>query len=115
MPIPYCNYWSPLTLWWFVADNALIGLAYWFIPGVLWFVGRTLRLGYENVPKWAVPLLMQFGLFIFFCGGHHFIDIYHIWWPIPGLRNLWDTATAAVSWSTIATIIILVWQRRNAD
>lgn len=98
MPHGHCWAWTPGIFWLMVIGNALVALAYYSIPLVLF---RLLR-GRRDLPY--PHLFVLFGLFILFCGTGHIIDIVTIWQPLYWLDAFWDFGTGVIS---IATAIVL--------
>jgi len=102
MPHGYCFLWRPSLLWLHISSDALTGLAYYCIPLVLVYFIRKRR----DLP---FPLVFWlFSAFIFFCGTTHLMSIWVLWHPDYYVEGLIKAATAAVSISTLLTLIVYV-------
>ena len=102
MPHGHCWLWTPGILWMEVTANLLIGIAYFTIPAILLYFVRLRR----DVPyPWVFVL---FGLFIFFCGTGHFVDVITIWRPIYWFDAFWDSGTALTSIGTAIGLVLVL-------
>jgi PAS domain S-box-containing protein len=99
MPHGHCFYWRPDVVWLHVCANALIALAYFSIPVLLFSFVRRKRAFQFN---W---MLYLFASFIFWCGVTHVFDIVTLWTPVYRLDGVIRAITALVS---VATAILLV-------
>ncbi len=100
MPHGYCFLWNSNLILLTVITDSLIAVAYYSIPVALFLLAIKKK---EAIP--VRPLFMLFGLFIFFCGGGHAIDILSIWKPVYWLKGWWNAGTAATSlWTAIVLI-----------
>ncbi len=100
MPHGYCFLWNSNLIRLTVITDSLIALAYYSIPVALFLLAIKKK---DAIP--VRPLFMLFGLFIFFCGGGHAIDIVSIWKPVYWLKGWWNAGTAATSlWTAIVLI-----------
>ena len=100
MPHGYCYLWNSGLIRLTVITDSLIAVAYYSIPIALFLLAIKKK---EAIP--VRPLFMLFGLFIFFCGGGHAIDIVSIWKPVYWLKGWWNAGTAATSlWTAIVLI-----------
>lgn len=98
MPHGHCYLWTPGIVWMEVVSNALVALAYYSIPIVLFFLVRARKdLPYPHV-------FVLFGLFITSCGTGHLLDIVTIWHPIYWFKAIWDSFTGAIS---VMTALVL--------
>ncbi len=98
-PHGYCLLWDPTLVWTHVVADALIALAYFSIPFVLW---RLLRVRRDVDFGWMVGL---FAVFILACGTTHLFGIYTLWVPAYGIEAAIKVVTAIAS---IGTAILLV-------
>jgi len=97
-PHGICLLWRPELLWTHAVSDALIGTAYFSIPGALaYFVSRRPDVAFTWV-FWA------FAAFILACGTTHFFAIWTLWFPDYGAEALIKAVTAAAS---VATAIAL--------
>lgn len=90
-PHGVCLLWRPELLWLHVVSDALIGLAYWSIPVVLFVLALRRR---DLVFPWALEL---FAVFILACGATHFLSIWTLWYPDYGLQGAAKAVTALIS------------------
>jgi signal transduction histidine kinase len=97
-PHGYCLLWNPDLILVHVISDALIALAYFSIPVVLWVV---LRRRPELEFSWVLGL---FALFIFACGTTHLLSILVLWVPAYGLEGAVKAITAATSIFTAITL-----------
>lgn len=102
MPHGHCWLWTPGILWMEVIANLVIGIAYFTIPIILLYFIRLRR----DVPyPW---IFVCFGLFIFFCGTGHFVDVATIWWPVYWFDGFWDSGTALTSIGTAIGLAVVL-------
>lgn len=102
MPHGHCFLWTPGILYLEVLANALVALAYYSIPVVLYlFIRRRKDVPYPHV-------FILFALFITSCGTGHLIDIVLIWYPLYWVKAFWDAVTATVSVATAVVIAPLL-------
>ncbi len=100
LPHGVCYTWNTELISLHVVSDALIGIAYFSIPGTLIYFIRKRR----DVPfNWMFSL---FGLFIIACGFTHWMEIITLWMPQYWISGIVKAVTAAVS---IPTAIALVW------
>jgi PAS domain S-box-containing protein len=100
MPHGFCFLWNSDLIRLTVITDSLIAVAYYSIPVALFLLAIKKK---ETIP--VRPLFMLFGLFIFFCGGGHALDILSIWKPVYWLKGWWNAGTAATSiWTAIVLI-----------
>lgn len=84
--------------WWllapFMLGNLLTAAAYFYIPALLWRIGRG-RPG-----RWLTKDAFLGALFIVLCGAGHFIGgVLLVFWGLYPLAVGWDFATGVVSWA----------------
>jgi signal transduction histidine kinase len=97
-PHGFCLLWEPGLVWTQVAADAVIALAYYSIPVVLWlFLKRRPDLEFGWV-------LVLFAVFILACGTTHLISILVLWVPAYGIEAFVKAITAGAS---IVTAIAL--------
>ena len=97
-PHGFCLLWEPGLVWTHVAADAVIALAYYSIPVVLWlFLKRRPDLEFGWV-------LVLFAVFILTCGTTHLISILVLWVPAYGIEAFVKAITAGAS---IVTAIAL--------
>ncbi len=101
-PHGYCLLWDPRLVWTHVIADAVIALAYFSIPLVLW---RLLRARRDIDFGWMVAL---FATFILACGTTHLISIYVLWVPAYGLEAAVKVVTALASIATAALLVPLL-------
>ena len=94
MPHGHCYLWQPAMLWTQVLTNALIGLSYVAIAGMLVLLARRVK----DLP--FRPVYLAFGTFIIACGITHFMDVWVIWEPYYWLDGSIRFVTAAASVGT---------------
>jgi signal transduction histidine kinase len=90
-PHGFCLLWNPGLILIHVISDALIALAYFSIPVVLWVVLRRRR---ELEFSWVLGL---FASFILACGTTHLLSILVLWVPAYGLEGAVKAFTAAIS------------------
>jgi signal transduction histidine kinase len=101
-PHGYCLLWDPTLVWTHVVADALIALAYFSIPVVLWRL-RALRRDVQF--GW---LLALFAVFILACGLTHVMGILTLWVPAYGWQALVKVITAMASLATAAVLVPLL-------
>ena len=100
MPHGYCFLWNSNLIRLTVITDSLVAVAYYSIPVALFLLAIKKK---ETIP--VRPLFLLFGLFIFFCGGGHALDIVSIWKPVYWLKGWWNAGTAATSlWTAVVLI-----------
>lgn len=100
MPHGHCYHWQADILWLNVGSSALIALAYFVIPAVLYVFAVN--------NKKALPhkdLLYLFMAFILLCGFTHVVEIYTTWYPAYLFQGWVKAATASVS---VITALVLL-------
>ena len=102
MPHGHCFFWKPDVLWLHVISDAIIALAYFSIPILLIYLVRKRK---DLTFKY---MFLLFGLFIFFCGSTHVMDIYTLWTPIYRVEGLVKAGTAFVSLLTGIMLIPMI-------
>lgn len=106
-PNQFCCLNLPRVVWPMMFADAAIALAYFVIAVFLiWTYFKSVRGGRATVMHagW-----MLFGLFIFFCGLGHAIDVVKIFHPVCDTMAVVRLATAAVSMLTC----IWLWRNRR--
>ena len=98
MPHGMCYLWRADILLMHVVSDALIGLAYFSIPVVIWLI--SLR----RPDILFRPVAYLFILFIIFCGATHLFSIYTIWTPAYFTEGALKILTAVVSVATAITL-----------
>ena len=99
MPHGHCYLWQPGLLWLHVLSDALIALAYFSIPGFLfYFVQKRKDLDFH----W---IFIFFAIFILACGTTHVLEIVNVWVPYYWIAGIVKAVTAITS---IATVIFLI-------
>ena len=99
MPHGHCYFWRPDVLWLHVISDIGIALAYFSIPIML----IIFVLKRKDIPfHW---MFLLFGLFIFFCGSTHVIDVITTWVPIYRFEGFVKLITAIISLTTAALLI----------
>src|SRR6478672_10759515 len=101
-PHGYCLLWDPSLIWTHVASDAVIALAYFSIPLVLW---RLLKARPDIEFGWILGL---FATFILACGTTHLLSIYVLWVPTYGVEAVVKMITALASIGTAALLIPLL-------
>ena len=90
-PHGFCLLWNPGLVWTHVVADAVIALAYYSIPVVLWlFLKRRPDLEFG----WVLGL---FAVFILACGTTHLLSILVLWVPAYGVEGFIKAITAGVS------------------
>ena len=99
MPHGHCYAWTPGILGMEVGANAVIALAYFSIPVILWaFVRRRPDIPYRH-------FLTLFAVFITSCGVGHVLEIVAIWRPIYWPLSVWKCFTALASIGTAVALV----------
>lgn len=108
MPHGHCYFWKPEIMWSNVAGDAMIALAYFTLPPMLFYLAR------KRADLTHRFVFVLFGLFIFFCGFTHVIDIWTIWIPtyrfegtVKILTGILSLATAFVTLKSLPVILAL--------
>lgn len=108
IPAKYCCLFLPRVVWPMIFADTLIALSY-FTLGIflVWTFIRSVRQGTAGVMHsgW-----MLFGLFIFFCGLGHAVDVVKIFYPVCDTMTIVRLITAAVS---VLTCIWLIAHRKT--
>jgi hypothetical protein len=99
MPHGYCVEWDWRLLGPFIAANALITLAYFAIPVLLFVYLR--RAKHDDLPPWTV---WAFITFILCCGAGHLVKVITIWFPWYWLATSVDWLTAVFSVATACAL-----------
>ena len=95
LPHGTCLLWKwPLILT-IIAGDASVACAYFLIPFLL---RKAALKGVINLSRDARRALVDFAMFILFCGGGHVIYIILLWHPRYWLGALWTLGTAFYSW-----------------
>jgi two-component sensor histidine kinase len=104
MPHGHCYWWKPEIVWLHVISDAVIMLAYYSIPLMLFrFVKKK-----KDVPfHWV---FLMFGAFIFWCGTTHLLSIWTLWHPVYRLDGIVKAITASVSIATAFALFPLIPQ-----
>ena len=103
MPHGHCYFWRSDVLWSNVAGDALIALAYYTIPFLLYYFVRKR----QDMRRFS-SILILFALFIFGCGTTHVLSIISVWIPVYRLEGLLKVLTALISLYTAYTLIRLI-------
>ena len=102
MPHGHCYFWKPEIVWLHVVSDALITLAYYSIPVILFVLVRKRR----DLPfHW---MFIMFGAFILGCGTTHLMEIWTLWHSTYRLSGMIKLATAILSVGTAAALVPLV-------
>jgi len=102
IPHGHCYLWNPQLVWLHLTSDALIGLAYYSIPIMLfYFVYKR-----SDTPfQWV---FLMFGMFIIACGTNHFMAVWTLWHPDYWLSGGIKLVTAFVSLYTAAKLLNLI-------
>jgi PAS domain S-box-containing protein len=104
LPHGYCMRWEPGLVGTHVVADALIVLAYFCIPGLLFlFIKRRRDVQFN----W---IFAAFGVFILACGMTHVMDIVTLWVPLYRLAAFFKVLTATVSVGTVIALYRLMPQ-----
>ncbi|MGK7903272.1 MAG: sensor histidine kinase [Hormoscilla sp.] len=102
IPHGHCFLWKPGLVWLHVVSDALIALAYAWIPIVLVYLVKQRG----DIPfDW---IFLLFGSFIVSCGITHGMDIWTLWHPDYWLSGFLKAVCATVSLTTGAVMVPLV-------
>lgn len=94
MPHGHCYLWQPEILWLHVISDLMIAIAYFTIPGALYYlVIKRSDIEFKGI-------FVLFSLFIAFCGLTHLISIFVIWHGAYGIHGLSKLITGVVSCMT---------------
>ncbi|HTM49240.1 MAG TPA: ATP-binding protein [Bryobacteraceae bacterium] len=102
MPHGHCYFWRPEIVWLHVTSDALIALAYFFIPFTLVHLVRKRP---DLVFNWMFVL---FSIFILACGATHAMAIWTLWHATYRLDGVVKLITAVASVPTAILLIRLV-------
>lgn len=102
MPHGYCFLWNPALLALQVGSDALIAIAYFSIPLVLYYFARKRT----DLPFSRIFSL--FGTFIVACGITHIMSIVTIWQPLYWLDGFFKAVTAVASVGTALVLLPIV-------
>jgi PAS domain S-box-containing protein len=104
MPHGFCYLWNPGLVWLHVVSDALIALAYFFIPITLIYFIRKRR----DLPfNW---MFLCFGIFILACGTTHAMEVWTLWHGTYWLSGAIKAVTAMASIPTAILLVQLVPQ-----
>jgi len=102
MPHGYCLRWEPALVFSMVASNLGIALAYFAIPGAIWYLTRHKK----DLPyPWMFRL---FAMFIIACGLSHVMKVWTLYEPFYWTEVLIDVFTAGLSLLTAAMLWPLI-------
>lgn len=101
VPHGHCYLWKPGLVSLHIASDALIALAYYFIPLVLIYIVRKRG----DMPFDGIFFL--FGCFILVCGTGHLMDIWTLWYPTYWISGALKAFTALISVGTGAVLVSL--------
>jgi signal transduction histidine kinase len=102
MPHGHCYFWKPEIVWLHVVSDALITLAYYSIPVILFVLVRKRR----DLPfHW---MFIMFGAFILGCGTTHLMEIWTLWHSTYRLSGMIKLVTALLSVGTAIALVPLV-------
>jgi chemotaxis family two-component system sensor kinase Cph1 len=99
MPHGCCYIWQPLMLWPHVISDALICVAYYSIPVILFAFARQRR----DIPFSSIFVI--FGVFIMACGTTHLLEVISVWYPVYRLSAVVKIITAIVSVMAVYMLI----------
>lgn len=103
-----CYRWIPSLVVLHVVSDMAIGLAYFFISGMLFISLRLLKLPFQTI-------FIAFGAFIICCGATHFMEVVTtLWIPIYWFAGFIKLVTAIVSICTAIMLPPLIPQVRAA-
>src|ERR1044071_9572825 len=103
MSYGHCYLWRPGVVWLHVASDALIALAYYYVPPTL--VHYVRKKGLEFHWKFVC-----FAVFIAASGTAHLMEIWNVWLPTYWLSGGIKAITAAASVPTVVMLLKLVPQ-----
>ena len=102
MPHGHCYFWKPEIVWLHVVSDALITLAYYSIPVILFVLVRKRK----DLPfHW---MFIMFGAFILGCGTTHLMEIWTLWHSTYRLSGAIKLVTAFLSVGTAIALVPLV-------
>jgi PAS domain S-box-containing protein len=104
IPHGHCYLWKPGLVWLHLVSDALIALAYYSIPLILFYFVRKR----QDLPFHWIFLL--FAAFIVACGTTHLASIWTLWYPSYWLSGTLKLGTAIVSLFTAFKLVPLVPQ-----
>lgn len=104
MPHGQCYLWQTPLVWLHVTSDALVALAYFSIPAMLFYFVRKRG----DIPFSDVFLL--FGAFIILCGTGHLLNIWTLWHPAYWVSGVVQALTAIVSCYTALRLVELLPQ-----
>lgn len=93
---------APELLWFLVAGNALVALAYVLIPIALVYLVQKRK---DLVFSW---IFLLFGAFIVLCGLTHVAHIMTFWYPNYGIQAVIDILTGLVSIATFFGLVSII-------
>ncbi len=104
MPHGQCYLWQTPLVGLYVVSDALIAIAYFFIPAMLiYFVKKRGNMPFSKV-------FVMFGAFILLCGVGHLLDIVTLWYPIYWVSGIERAFTALISVYTALQLLELLPQ-----
>src|SRR5580698_257346 len=98
----YCYLWRPEIIWLHAISDALITLAYYFIPIMLVYLVR------KRVDLPFHWMFFMFGLFILSCGTTHAMEIWTLWHGTYRLAGVIKAITAGASIATAAALVPMI-------
>ena len=102
LPHGSCYLWNPAVLWLNVISDALIALAYYTIPILLFSLARKRRdLVFHKI-------FVAFGIFILACGTTHVLGVWTIWHGTYRLDGVIKAVTAVASLATVGMMLPLL-------
>ncbi|MDX1950792.1 MAG: ATP-binding protein [Verrucomicrobiota bacterium] len=103
MPHLHCYLGNDRVVWLHVSSDALIGLSYLAISGMLAYLVYKAR---KDIPfQW---MFLAFGLFIITCGFTHFMEVWTMWRPTYWLSGNIKLITAVASVATAAAFPLIL-------
>jgi len=102
LPHGTCYLWNPAVLWLNVISDALIALAYYAIPALLFAFARRRR---DLTFHW---IFVAFGVFILACGTTHLLGVWTVWHATYRLDGMVKAITAIASLTTAGMMIPLL-------
>jgi len=102
--IPHGNsyLWETKLMGFHIVSDALIAIAYYSIPIILWYFVRQRQ---DNPFK---QIFILFGAFIISCGTTHVLEIVTLWYPIYWLSGAVKALTALVSCYTAIELVQII-------
>lgn len=102
LPHGVCMRWQSDVILLHVVSDSAIALAYFCIPGMLYyFIRRRPDVSFH----W---IFLAFSLFIVCCGLTHFMDVVTLWYPLYRLAGILKALTAAASVGTAISVASLM-------